>query len=99
MSDLISITRSESNSKGRYVAQIEGHEGTGELTYSRTSPKRIIADHTGVDTSLRGQGVARALVERLVEDARSEGFSIIPLCPYVKAQYAKNPEWSDVMEG
>ena len=99
MSKNIEITRSESDSKGRYVARVKGHQGEGVLTYSRMSPTKIIADHTGVDESLRGEGVAKVLVERLVDDARDEGVTIVPLCPYVKAQYAKHPEWSDVMDG
>ena len=98
MSTEISITRSESGSKGRYEARVEGHDGHGELTFSRMSPEKIIADHTGVDDSLRGLGVGKALVERLISDARSESFTIVPLCPFVLAQYRKHPEWSDVMD-
>ena len=99
MSAAITITRSEEGSKGRYEATVDGHDGTGELTYSRMSAEKIIADHTGVDDSLRGTGVGIALVEKLVADARSEGFTIVPLCPFVAAQYRKHPEWSDVMDG
>jgi predicted GNAT family acetyltransferase len=43
-------------------------------------------------------GVAKTLVDRLIADARSKGFKIIPLCPYVKSQYLRHPEWSDVMQ-
>ena len=50
------------------------------------------------DDSLRGTGVAKALVNRLVADARSEGFTIVPVCSFVVAQYKRHPEWSDVME-
>ena len=98
MSDEITITRSEEGSKGRYEARVDGRDGVGELTYSRMSATKIIADHTGVDDSLRGTGVGKALVERLIADARSEGFTIMPLCPFVRAQYQRHPEWSDVME-
>lgn len=98
MSNPITILHSESDSRGRYVAHIEGHEGEGELTYSRMSPTRISADHTRVDGSLRGTGLAKALVERLVEDARREGITVVPVCSYIKAQYARHPEWSDVIE-
>ena len=97
MSQVITITHSESESRGRYEARIEGCEGSGELTYSRLSPTKIIADHTGVDNSLRGTGAARALVERLVADARRDGTRIVPRCSYVMAQFQRNPEWSDVM--
>jgi len=92
----IRITHSESKSRGRYEARVEGREGSGKLTYSRLSPTKIIADHTGVDDSLRGTGVARALVERLVADARRDGTRIVPQCSYVLAQFQRNPDWSDV---
>ena len=99
MASKIVIERSENGAKGRYEARVEGHEGVGELTYSRLSKTKIIADHTGVDESLRGTGVGKALVERLIADARNDGFRIVPLCPYVKALYGRHPEWSDVMDG
>ena len=97
MSQAVTITHSEGDSRGRYVARVEGRDGSGELTYSRLSPAKIIADHTGVDDSLRGTGVGQALVERLVEDARRDGFAVVPLCPFVAAQFRRHPDWSDVM--
>ncbi len=98
MNSEITITRSEEGSKGRYVARVEGQDGVGELTFSRMSSTKIIADHTAVDDSLKGIGVGKALVERLIADARSEGLSIVPLCPFVRSQYQRHPEWSDVMD-
>ncbi|MEM8957395.1 MAG: GNAT family N-acetyltransferase [Pseudomonadota bacterium] len=88
------IRREVDGTKGRYVVAIDGHES--ELTYSIASPTLVIADHTGVPDALRGKGVGKLLVERLVEDARREGFKITPLCPFVNAQRARHPEWSDV---
>jgi hypothetical protein len=32
----------------------------------------------------------------MVEDARRNSFRIIPLCPYVQAQYKNHPAWADV---
>lgn len=46
---------------------------------------------------MRGTGAAAALVGYMIEDARKLGFRIIPICPYVRAQYRKHPEWADVM--
>ena len=45
----IAITREEDGSKGRYVANVEGQEEPGELTYSRASPTLVIVDRTGVE--------------------------------------------------
>jgi predicted GNAT family acetyltransferase len=95
----LTITREQSPTRGRYVARLAGHEGEGELAYSRTSKTLVIAEHTAVDDRLRGNGVALALVRRFVEDARAEGFKIYPLCPYVNAERQKHPEWADVFQG
>lgn len=92
----IEIIKEEGETRGRYVVTIDGHEA--ELTYSRLGDSgNVIADHTGVPEELGGRGVGSALVRHLVEDARNNGFRIMPLCPFVKAQYLKNPEWADVM--
>ncbi|MEM9782897.1 MAG: GNAT family N-acetyltransferase [Pseudomonadota bacterium] len=92
----ITIQREVNGSKGRYAATVEGIEGIAETTYSIASPTLVIADHTGVPDSMRGQGVARALAERFIADARAEGFKIMPLCPFINAERKKHPEWSEV---
>ncbi|MDG4648252.1 GNAT family N-acetyltransferase [Roseibacterium sp. SDUM158017] len=88
------ITRETTGSKGRYVLAENGAEA--ELTYSILSPTHIIADHTGVPDAMRGSGAGLRLVERLVADARAEGVKITPLCPFVRAQLRRHPEWADV---
>ena len=93
----ISIDRSESDNHGRYEARVADSTEAAELTYSRMNAGTIIADHTFVPESLRERGIGRALVERLVADARDGGYRVVPLCPFVKALYSKHSEWSDVM--
>jgi uncharacterized protein len=88
------IIRENGPTRGRYVLRRNGAEA--ELTWSVLSPTRIIADHTGVPDAMRGTGVGRQLVERLVADARAEGVTVVPLCPFVKAQALRHPEWADV---
>jgi predicted GNAT family acetyltransferase len=94
---LSEITREIGDTKGRYVYRADGAEA--ELTYSIASPHLIIADHTGVPDAFRGQGIGLKLAERLVADARAEGVKIIALCPFVKAQARRHPDWSDVIQG
>jgi predicted GNAT family acetyltransferase len=91
----ITITREETDTGGRYVAVVDGFEA--EMTFSKAGTSRIIIDHTGVPKELAGKGVGLALVERGVLDARAAGITIIPLCPYAKAQIGKHPEWQDVL--
>jgi len=85
-----------SASKGRFVMERDGDEA--ELTFSVVSPVLVIADHTGVPDSFRGTGAGLALVTRLVEDARAQGYKVIPLCPFVNAQRRRHPEWADVFQ-
>lgn len=94
----LKITLHETPTRGRYVARLAGHEGEGELAYSRASKTLVIAEHTAVDDRLRGNGVALALVHRLIEDARAQGFKIYALCPYVNAERRKHPDWADVFQ-
>ncbi|WP_371823374.1 GNAT family N-acetyltransferase [Paracoccus sp. Z118] len=42
--------------------------------------------------------MGQALVRRAVEDARAGGRSIVPLCPFAKAQFQRHPEWHDVLK-
>ena len=97
MGDAIHIDKQAGQTGGRYVARIDGVDGEAELAFTFRDPKRITADHTEAPDSMRGKGVALALVEHMVADARSAGFKIVPLCPYVQAQSKKHPEWSDVL--
>ena len=89
------IQREESETKGRYWIEMDGH--VAEMTYSRAGEGMIIIDHTVVPAAFRGQGVGKRLVERGVLDARAENRKILPLCPYAKAQIQKHPEWQDVL--
>lgn len=89
------IVHTEHKSGGRYSAVVDGHEAI--LTYSRVSPKLIIADHTEVPDALRGRGIGQALVLHAVEEARRGGWKINPLCPFFRSQASRHPEWSDVI--
>lgn len=88
------LRRENGATKGRLVLSRDGAEA--ELTWSVTSPTRWIADHTGVPDSMRGTGAGKLMVERLVAEARAEGVTIIALCPFVRSQAVRHPEWADV---
>ena len=89
------IESREDGAHGRYTATVDGHEA--EMTYSRTSPKLVIIDHTGVPDALRGRGVGQALALHAVEQAHAGGWKIMPLCPFFRAQAMRHAEWNDVV--
>ncbi len=93
----VSITREMDARGGRYVAKVEGFPGEAELTFVRADSNVFVADHTLTPVPLRHRGIATQLVERLVADARREGFSIRPTCPFVVDLFDRHPEWSDLL--
>jgi uncharacterized protein len=90
------IGREDRPSGGRYAMLVGGL--VAEMTFSRVSPSLIIIDHTEVSDGLRGTGAGQRLALNSVEDARANGWKIMPLCPFMSAQAQRHPEWSDVIK-
>lgn len=90
------IQHQESHSGGAFYLEEDGQR-VAEMTYSRTNPSLIIIDHTEVDPSLSGQGVGRSLLGALVQWARETQTKVLPLCPFAKAQFGKDPSIRDVL--
>lgn len=94
----LDIKHEEQDGHGRYYAAL-GEGAEAELTYRKSGDDRLVVNHTGVPKPFEGRGIALALVRRLVEDARKSGSRIVPLCPYVEAQFRRHPEWADLEAG
>ncbi|NYT68714.1 GNAT family N-acetyltransferase [Pusillimonas noertemannii] len=94
----VQVSYEDHDQKGRFVARMEGIDEEGELTISKVSETLVIADHTFAPDAMRGTGAALAMVNALIADARAKGYRIVPLCPYVRAQSQKHPEWADVIQ-
>lgn len=95
MPDAIEISRSDETTHGAYRAAVPGSARAAELTWVARGLIRI-ANHTFVPPEARGRGIAQALVEALVADAREQGFTIEPTCSYVEALFRRRPDWADV---
>jgi len=92
----IEITHEGNEAHGEYRAIVPGSDAVGRLTWRARGEARV-ADHTLVPPEISGQGVAAALVDALVRDAREQGFTIVPQCSYVDAQFRRHPEWADLL--
>ena len=56
------------------------------------SGSNLTVYHTEVSDKLKGQGVAGQLLSTMVNYARENKLKVIPLCPYVSAQFKRHPE-------
>jgi len=91
------IVQQEINgSKGGFYIEQLG-ERTAEMTYSWAGTDKFIIDHTYVSDTLRGQGVGRHLLDAAVSYARAQRVKIIPLCPFAKSVFDKDPDIRDVL--
>lgn len=66
------------------------------LRRSSLSRPASIIEHTDVDPSLKGQGVGKQLVAKVVEKMRGENRKIIPLCPFAKHEFDNTREYDDI---
>lgn len=82
--------------KGAFIAKSQGIKA-GEMTYSRAGESRIIIDHTEVNPDFKGKGVGKTLITAAINYARENNIKILPLCPFAKATFDKNPDIQDVL--
>lgn len=91
----LEITRQHEDGAGEYHAHVPGSDAVGRLTWVERGESRV-AEHTLVPPAIGGRGVAAALVQEMIKDARAEGFTIVPQCSYVEAQFKRHPDWADL---
>jgi uncharacterized protein len=90
------IQHKQVGKKGMFFIGQEG-EILAELVYSMVNENKMIVEHTEVDDSLAGKGVGLQLVKTVVDYARKNHITIIPLCPFAKSVFDKKPELRDVL--
>lgn len=77
---------------------IDGEAGktVAEVTFPPVSKDVVEIDHTFVDDSLRGQGIAGKLLLAVAQELRKAGRKEYPACPYAKQWFSRHPEFADV---
>lgn len=61
-----------------------------EIDFPKTGVNEITITHTFVDSSLRGQGIAKKLVEEVISIARKEKYNIRATCSYAMRYFNDN---------
>lgn len=89
------IEQEDNGKKGRFMIYQDG-ELAGEMTYTWAGDSKLIIDHTGVNEQFSGKGFGKQLVMKAVEYARKTGIKILPLCPFAKRLFDKEPSLRDI---
>lgn len=82
--------------KGSFYIEVN-NEKLATMDYVMAGDTKLIIEHTEVDDSLKGQGIGKKLLEKLVEYTREKHIKVIPLCSFANAMLKKTPEWQDVL--
>ncbi|ACY99076.1 MULTISPECIES: GNAT family N-acetyltransferase [Thermomonospora] len=53
--------------------------------------------HTEVAEEYEGQGVGSALARGVLDELRSKGVRVVPLCPFIKGYIRRHPEYRDLV--
>ena len=70
----------------------------GEMVVS-IAPQALTVYHTEVDENAAGKGYAKQLLDTMVAYVREHNLKVIPLCPYVHAQFKRHPdEYNDIWQ-
>ena len=67
-------------------------------TFSEAGEDTVEIDHTEVDGSLQGQGIAGKITELTVVYLKNQGKKIIPSCSYVKSWFDGKEEYQDLLK-
>ena len=87
----------DNQQKGEFFLDNEQGKRIAEISYVWSGKEKIIANHTWVDDSLRGQGMARQLLDTLVDFAREKNLKIVPTCSYVDVMFRREKSFADVI--
>ena len=72
-------------------------EGRVAFSNYRRAGTTLTVMHTEVPKELNGKGIGSALARGLLDIARAQGLSVIPLCPFLAKYIARHPEYADLL--
>lgn len=82
---------------GRLYARDGEGRLVAEVTFPQVEEGIVEINHTFVDESLRGQGVAGQAMEAVAALLREKGWKARPSCSYAAKWFRSHSEYSDVL--
>lgn len=81
--------------KNRFYLEDEDKKMIAEVTFIEDN-NTLVIDHTFVDGSLRGQGIAKKLVDRVVDFAKENKKKVGATCSYGVKLMDGNDDYKDI---
>ena len=93
LSEAPEVQREDDGARRRYVIRRARGRGGADAHGPRARPG-LGRPHLRPRRRCAGRASPRRLLAALLDDARAEGFTIVPRCPFVAAQARRHPEWA-----
>lgn len=92
MQDITIVFEENANRSVAY----DGGNQIGECEFTVSTGTWTIT-HTGVRPEYGGRGIARKLVESVIDEARARNVRIVPVCSYAVKVMESSEEYRDVL--
>jgi len=80
----------------RVFLENENGKMIGEITFPKIFENVVNINHTFVDESLRGQGIASKLMKKAVMKIREENLKAYPTCFFAEEWLKNHEDFSDI---
>ncbi len=84
--------------KNRIYVNDENGKMIVEATFPLYKDGVVVIDHTYVDPSLRGKGVASDLMKAVCQYVEKQGLKIIATCPYAVPWFKRHKEYAYLID-
>jgi len=74
----------------------DGDRLLGQAAYQRQGDQ-LLFTHTEVDSDQEHSGLGSTLVRAALDDVRSKGGTVVPMCSFVRGWIDRHPEYQDLV--
>ncbi|MFN2540308.1 MAG: GNAT family N-acetyltransferase [Mycobacteriales bacterium] len=78
-----------------YEITVDGRHAGLAAFYEQ--PGAVVFTHTEIDDAFEGKGVGSELARAALDDVRTRGLHVVPLCPFIKGWIERHPDYQDLV--
>ena len=90
-----SIPLIKNDSAKRFEMEVDGH--LAFINFGEYEGQLALV-HTESPVALAGRGAGSAIVEKTLQWAKENDYTILPYCPFVFTYIKRHPEWKDFVD-
>ncbi len=93
---MVEYQQIEEEPENYFIAR-DNETEVGRIYYSWSANGALIINHTEICPEFKGKGMGKKLVFHVVDYARKNKITIVPVCDYAKSLFERTPDIKDVL--